>query len=592
MKTKNLLFLLLVLPLWPSFANPKESIAIIKATPSTDAKSFMESLADEMNPHRGQDLAKAFRNFATGWFGSGFLLETEDGNKLLVTNRHVVAESDTLSITFNTDEATPIVLEGQFPLFQDKILDLALIDVPDEKVEGITPLKLRSSEEIHDGDDVFAAGYPALLGTPGWQLSKGVVTNGKAVVEQIYPGEVTSLIQHGAAIDAGNSGGPLLVKSEEGWIVLGVNTWSILNRNDTYFALPAERVKEMITRMGELDREQLTGEYRSTLEDLEKFLARETWESNGEVRMLSQQFVLENAWTGLISLFDSPDEEKRQVSKAFDLRAPFELLRESTSWWLWKTFASQKRDAALQLVSAGELPETVEEGSIVISDFQLGERTLEVEHQFLQGAWYLRSFQFPIPVTRHKMGSKKLTEAPKKQRNKGRSDKVRGELDLLLIPGMGNTTIIEDSFLAGGGGGLTFYIPQSDYHSFIWDIFLLRQDIDVEDDYYNEVNRRKAKGFSMNFGGQLHYPFENESFLLLPFIEGAVGMTGLILVEDDDLLAFIQARLGGGVSFSDLKNGWGLSASLFRQFDLMNLSSIHDEAIQHYTFRLGAHMFL
>ncbi|MEL7106128.1 MAG: Do family serine endopeptidase [Pseudomonadota bacterium] len=142
--------------------------------------------------------------------GSGFVI-SEDG--FIVTNNHVIAEADEILIEFFTGEEREATVIGR-----DPNTDLALL-----KVEADVPLDFvpwGASDDMRVGDWVMAMGNP--LGQ-GFSVSAGIVSaRGRAL-----SGTYDDYIQTDAAINRGNSGGPLFNLDGE---VIGVNT-AILSPN-------------------------------------------------------------------------------------------------------------------------------------------------------------------------------------------------------------------------------------------------------------------------------------------------------------------------------------------------------------------------
>ncbi|MDV7144553.1 DegQ family serine endoprotease [Tropicimonas sp. TH_r6] len=142
--------------------------------------------------------------------GSGFVI-SEDG--FIVTNNHVIAEADEITIEFFSGDELPAEVIGTDPK-----TDLALL-----KVETDTPLPFvpwGNSDKARVGDWVMAMGNP--LGQ-GFSVSAGIVSaRGRAL-----SGSYDDFIQTDAAINRGNSGGPLFNMDGE---VIGINT-AILSPN-------------------------------------------------------------------------------------------------------------------------------------------------------------------------------------------------------------------------------------------------------------------------------------------------------------------------------------------------------------------------
>lgn len=145
--------------------------------------------------------------------GTGVILD-EDG--LILTNWHVVEGAVAITVAF--EDGT--VAEGE--LFRrDPQLDLAIIRV--EGQSGLIPAIFGDSDALRIGEDVVAIGHAlGLRGGP--TVSKGVVSALDRTIVGEAGGDLTGLVQTDAAINEGNSGGPLVNMFGE---VVGINTAKI-----------------------------------------------------------------------------------------------------------------------------------------------------------------------------------------------------------------------------------------------------------------------------------------------------------------------------------------------------------------------------
>ncbi len=168
--------------------------------------------------------------------GTGFFVSK---NGLIVTNRHVVSSAGA-TITVTTTDGTnhPGTLVAV-----DPILDIAIVRVGGST---FTPLVLGNSDTLSTGQSVIAIGYA--LGTFQNSVSVGVVSGlSRSIVARGTNGEATYLdqvIQTDAAINKGNSGGPLLNLAGE---VIGVNVATATTSQSIGFAIPINDVKQAIT---------------------------------------------------------------------------------------------------------------------------------------------------------------------------------------------------------------------------------------------------------------------------------------------------------------------------------------------------------
>jgi serine protease Do len=137
--------------------------------------------------------------------GSGFII---DPSGLIVTNNHVIATADQITVTLSDDTTFQAQVIGR-----DAVTDLALL-----KIDAKTPLPAASwgdSGKTRVGDWVLAIGNPFGLG--------GTVTAGiiSATARDIHSGPYDDYLQTDASINRGNSGGPMFNLAGE---VIGINT--------------------------------------------------------------------------------------------------------------------------------------------------------------------------------------------------------------------------------------------------------------------------------------------------------------------------------------------------------------------------------
>lgn len=158
--------------------------------------------------------------------GSGFAV----GENCIITNAHVI----------NTREKTSInTYDGKkydaFVVAIDTNIDIAILGVKDVT---FTPLAIANENTNIVGSDVYAIGAPNSL---AYTLTKGVIS----AKERKVNGQ--AFIQTDAAINTGNSGGPLLNDKGE---VLGVNTYKMSNSEGIGLAIPISEVTEFLKDKG------------------------------------------------------------------------------------------------------------------------------------------------------------------------------------------------------------------------------------------------------------------------------------------------------------------------------------------------------
>jgi serine protease Do len=168
----------------------------------------------------------------TGVLGSGFVIR-EDG--LIVTNRHVITGARTVRVRLSDSRELPAKIIGA-----DAVTDIALLKV---SAGNLPALRLGSSEAVSVGDAVIAIGNPFGLGQ---SVSAGIVSARARILEN---DPYIDFLQTDAAINQGNSGGPLL--STDG-TVIGVTSAIFSPSGGSVglgFAIPAETVAGVVGQL-------------------------------------------------------------------------------------------------------------------------------------------------------------------------------------------------------------------------------------------------------------------------------------------------------------------------------------------------------
>ena len=170
----------------------------------------------------------------TRFFGSGFLI---DPTGIIVTNAHVVKDAYSVTVKLSDGRTTP----GQI-VAANTVIDLAVVKV--NMPEPLPVLHFADSDKLHVGDPVLAIGNPQGIGL---SVSAGIVS---ALNRDINGSMFGGLIQTDAAINHGNSGGPLVNLQGE---VVGVDS-SLYNSYGSGsvglgFAIPANDAKFVVDRL-------------------------------------------------------------------------------------------------------------------------------------------------------------------------------------------------------------------------------------------------------------------------------------------------------------------------------------------------------
>jgi len=172
--------------------------------------------------------------------GTGFIV-SEDG--LILTNKHVVFDQ-AVDYTIFTNDGKNYLAKV---LARDPVQDIAILKIDQEKLESFSTVKFGDSDNLQAGQTVIAIGNA--LGEFRNTVSVGVVSGLGRTITASGGGMVETLedvIQTDAAINKGNSGGPLLNLKGE---VMGINTAMVQGAQNIGFAIPINPVKKSIEQV-------------------------------------------------------------------------------------------------------------------------------------------------------------------------------------------------------------------------------------------------------------------------------------------------------------------------------------------------------
>lgn len=209
-----------VTPATPTVAD-KPTATTVAASSTKTVVSDVSEMVDDVMP----SIVSITNNMTADYYyfsqeeegrGSGIIIGKNDDEYLIVTNYHVIADNDRLTVTFSNDTEAPALVKGT-----DAKIDLAVIavkqdDIPEETLNYIEVASMGDSDALKVGEPAIAIGNA--LGY-GLSVTTGVVS---AVDRKLDQDSVSgTFIQTDAAINPGNSGGALLNINGE---VIGINS--------------------------------------------------------------------------------------------------------------------------------------------------------------------------------------------------------------------------------------------------------------------------------------------------------------------------------------------------------------------------------
>jgi serine protease Do len=213
--------------LLPSVVNISSTQTVEDGVPDEELDEFFKDFFDrqrrEGEPRRATSL------------GSGFII---DATGYIVTNNHVVAEADEITVRLHDEREFKAVLIGT-----DDKTDLALLKV--ESPIGLPAVRWGDSDATRIGDWVLAIGNPFGL---GGSVTAGIVS---ARQRDINAGPYDDFLQTDASINRGNSGGPMFNMDGE---VIGINTAIFSPSGGSVgigFAIPSQLARHVIDQLRE-----------------------------------------------------------------------------------------------------------------------------------------------------------------------------------------------------------------------------------------------------------------------------------------------------------------------------------------------------
>ena len=169
--------------------------------------------------------------------GTGFVYKVEGDTAYILTNNHVIEKGDNIKVEFTNGTIEDVEVNGK-----DVYSDIAVLSLDSRKVSKIA--SLGSSEDGRVGDTVFTVGAPVNANTYSGTVTRGVLSGKNRLVGVSLGNSNTSdmmmsVLQTDAAINSGNSGGPLMNANGE---VIGITSLKLATTGveGMGFAIPIE----------------------------------------------------------------------------------------------------------------------------------------------------------------------------------------------------------------------------------------------------------------------------------------------------------------------------------------------------------------
>lgn len=174
--------------------------------------------------------------------GTGFVYKKDDNTAYILTNNHVIENGDAVYVEFTDGRQIETTVEGK-----DTYSDIAVLSLSADEVSAVA--EMGSSEEARVGDTVFTVGSPINSDTYSGTVTRGILSGKNRLVSVSTSNSSTadmmmSVLQTDAAINSGNSGGPLANANGE---VIGITSLKLSSSGTSSasiegmgFAIPIE----------------------------------------------------------------------------------------------------------------------------------------------------------------------------------------------------------------------------------------------------------------------------------------------------------------------------------------------------------------
>ena len=275
--------------------------------------------------------------------GTGIIISQNDSELLVVTNNHVVAGSNTLTVTFADGNSVEANIKGTDSEYDVAVVAVPLDSISEDTKKAISVATLGDSTELKVGEPAIAIGNA--LGY-GQSVTTGVISALNRSVSETNEttGETTEssvkLIQTDAAINPGNSGGALVNASGE---VVGINSSKLVGDSveGVGYAIPISDVSDLIenlmnqetkTKVAEADQGAIgikemsvSTEYSQQLNMPEGVYVSEVTKGGGEKAGMTRGCIITGINGTTVSSMDDLQEQLQYYAKGDEVELTIQV---------------------------------------------------------------------------------------------------------------------------------------------------------------------------------------------------------------------------------------------------------------------------
>lgn len=392
-------------------AGIRDYVGLINQSYHPGIVSYFEKAKERLVKQGAAGAVKNIDIFLSGAFGSGFLYSDADGNFYVLTNNHVVAQAHTISMTLERQDGFKMKIENLKIIAASEDDDLAILALPAGERLPVAKGLAFLARQIEEGEDVFSAGFPGLGIMPIWQFGRGMVSNAFVRFPRSLGDETLMgpFIQHTAQVDAGNSGGPLLIAQSNppGYAVAGINSLSGTRRQAANYAIPVNTIEAFIDNA-------LNPRPETFRDTLDQKIARfaEGLKANRAVyphiaEFLSRDCIGENAEYALEEMFGKANKSVRDAFIEKCEESVVGAMGYAVAW----TIETSLRDGGAINASIKEVTGAGDEYTVV---FLINNSDINSQWVREYGSWRLRSFGAVATVDEALVKEREKKKAEKK----------------------------------------------------------------------------------------------------------------------------------------------------------------------------------
>jgi hypothetical protein len=567
-----------------------DQVAIVRPILAKDAKQTYLSVSNWLENSRNPELAEQFiQRSEDGGFGSGFLVSGKDSKTYIVTNFHVIAQADSANVEFQDHNGNSFIFTDCPVIIADENRDLAILYIDSQQHDKeLIPLSLNGDLQV-EGTDVWTAGFPGFGSDPLWQLAKGSVTNRKARTTELDINGLEYVIQHSSIIDGGSSGGPLLLKENKDFTVVGVNTWSARGRDNTYFSIPSKDLSPLISEIPEALNylsdetvlfESLEASARSFAEEISSI--EEDFVSHR--RFISHQLVFSKGWQSYYAYRKTLDkDEKEDWDSYFFYGNPYDVMKESVYKDIRSLFSKDDEIEPVQFLRIVNSEKNDASNPVTVVFSNRGNEI--ITNWILElGSWRMSSISYDVEDIHFDESEKSKTSSFIRD--------ISGRSSIAFGSGMTFSTYDAESSENDSSKisfGLDLAIEVYTYDWFGWFMGIgFNDSVISEYDYWFDITEdRSALIADLNMGVKLLLPLSlsKGNFYLTPYAAISLGAAIDIQSFSDIPDFFIPFRISGGaeVAFGRLKDSlsYGIDLSYTKYYTIDSLLYSSDTGLLH-----------